>query len=294
MTWLTDPFYFDFFEKGLLAGVLVGAMCGALGTFVILRRMSYIGLGLSYSILGGVAVGFFVGIGLYGGAAAAALLAALLIAVIGRQRGISPDAAIGIVSSSMFALGVAVLSANRTREVNLQNLLFGNILGVQVSDLQLLAVATLLFFAVLFVIYKQLVFMTFDREVASTQGVRTAVMESLFSALIAAVVVSSLRVMGVLLIAAILIIPAAAARILSRTFGRMLVVAAGIGMVTSVAGLYISYYADIASGPAIVLSQTAVFAVALVGALIIGHGRLRSARVTHRAPVESSNQGTAL
>ena len=292
MTWLTDPFFFDFFEKGLLAGVLVGAMCGALGTFVILRRMSYIGLGLSYSILGGVAVGFFIGLGLYGGAVVAALLAALLISIIGRQRGISPDAAIGIVSSSMFALGVAVLSANRTREVNLQNLLFGNILGVQVSDLQLLGVATLMFFAVLFVVYKQLVFMTFDREVASTQGVRTAMMEALFSTLIAAVVVSSLRVMGVLLIAAILIIPAATARILSRTFGRMLVIASAIGIVTAVAGLYISYYANIASGPAIVLSQTSLFAVALVGALVIGQTRVRKARSTHRVVTEpTSKQG---
>ncbi len=282
MNWFTDPFFFDFFEKGLLAGILVGAMCGALGTFVILRRMSYIGLGLSYSILGGVAVGHFIGIGLYGGAAVSALVAALLIALIGRQPGMSPDAAIGIVSSSMFAIGIALLSANRTREVNLQNLLFGNILGVQVGDLQLLAVATVIFFSVLFVVYKQLVFMTFDREVASTQGVRTAALEGLFSALIAAVIVSSLRVMGVLLIAAILIIPAAAARVLTRTFGRMLVVACVIGIVSSVTGLYISYYADIASGPAIVLSQTTVFAVAMVGALLIGQKRLRAARSTHR------------
>jgi ABC-type Mn2+/Zn2+ transport system permease subunit len=281
VTWFTDPFLFDFFGKGLVAGVLVGAMCGALGTFVILRRMSYIGLGLSYSILGGVAVGFFWGLGLYGGAALAALVAAILIALIERRPGLTSDVAIGIVSSSMFALGVAVLSANRTREVNLQNLLFGNILGVQGEDLMLLAAAAIVFFGVLFVTYKKLVFVTFDRDVAATQGVRVALMEMVFSALIAGVIVSSLRVMGVLLIAAILIIPPATARVVSRTFGQMLITSVAIGVATSIAGLYMSYYADIASGPAIVLSQTTVFVVAMVATSLLGVRRMRSARAIH-------------
>ena len=265
MTWLTDPFAFQFFGRALLAGVAVGAMCGALGSFIVVRRMSYIGLGLSYSILGGVAVGFFLGAGLYQGAIVTALLSAFLIDRIRRVKGLHVDAAIGIVSAVLFALGVAVISANRTRELNLENLLFGNVLGVSDADIWLVVTAAIAFAVLLFLFYKPLLFSTFDREVAAIQGVRTGITESLFNVMVAGVIVVSLRVLGVLLIAAVLVLPASFARLLSSSFGRLLAIATTTGIVTAVVGLYISYYADIASGPAIVLVQGSLFAIAAAG-----------------------------
>ena len=277
MSWLIDPFDYEFFVRALLAGITVGAMCGAVGPFILVRRMSYIGLGLSYAILGGVAVGFFLGVGLYVGALATALVSAFLIDRIRRINGLHADAAIGIVSSALFAVGVAVISANRTRELNLENLLFGNVLGVSDGELVLLLGTAAAFTVLVFLYYKPLLFSTFDREVAAIQGVRTGITEALFNLLIAGVVVVSLRVLGVLLIAAVLVLPAAFARLLSWSFGRILGISTMTGVVTAVGGLYISYHADIASGPAIVLVQAGVFTVAAIGSALLQRRRLVAA-----------------
>lgn len=260
MSWITAPFEFGFFPRALLAGVLVGAMCGALGVFVILRRMSYIGRGLSQSVLGGVAVALLVGQGLYVGAAAATVLSALLISWVGRQPGLHTDAGIGIVSTAMFALGVVVLSANRGLEVNMSNLLFGNVLGVAATDLLILAAVAATIAAALIILFKPLVFTTVDTDVASAHGVRTSAMEAFYNLAVAGAVVVSVCVVGVLLIAAALVVPAAAARLLTRSFGPLIALAAFIGTASSVVGLYVSYYANLASGPSIVLTATTVFA----------------------------------
>jgi ABC-type Mn2+/Zn2+ transport system permease subunit len=279
VSWITAPFEFAFFPRALLAGTLVGAMCGSLGVFVVLRRMSYIGHGLSQSILGGVAVALLVGQGLYVGAAAATLLSAVLINWVGRRPGLHTDAGIGIVSTAMFALGVVVLSANRGLEVNMSNLLFGNVLGVTNTDLAVLGVVAAAVAAMLFVLFKPLVFATVDLEVASAHGVRTTAMEIAFNAATAAVVVVSVRVVGVLLIAAALVVPAAAARLVMRSFGPLVAVAALTGAAASLVGLYVSYYANLASGPSIVLTATAAFAV--VAAVTTGTASFAHRRARH-------------
>jgi ABC-type Mn2+/Zn2+ transport system permease subunit/ABC-type Zn uptake system ZnuABC Zn-binding protein ZnuA len=260
---LLDPFAYAFFGRAMLAGVLVGAMCGALSSFVVLRRMSYIGHGLAHAVVGGVGVGVALGVDLYVGAAAATVLSALLIDRVARRRGLHADAAIGIVTTAIFAVGIATLSVVPTR-VNLESLLFGNILGVDRTDLWVAAAIGLLFAGVLVVLYKRLVLTTFDPEVAAVHGVRTGALELAFSLTTAAVVVASVRVLGVLLIAAAVVVPAASARLLTRSFGPMLLLATAIGVASSVVGLYASFHVNVPSGPTIVLAGSLAFTVAFL------------------------------
>jgi ABC-type Mn2+/Zn2+ transport system permease subunit len=269
---LLDPFAYAFFGRAMLAGVLVGAMCGALSSFVVLRRMSYIGHGLAHAVLGGVGVGVAFGVDLYVGAAAATVLSAVLIERVTRRRGLHADAAIGIVTTAIFAIGVAVLSVVPTR-VNIEALLFGNILGVDRADLGVSAAIGLGLALVLLPLYKSLVLTTFDPEVAAVHGVRTGRIELAFSLTTAAVVVASVRVLGVLLIAAAVVVPAASARLLTRSFGVMLLSATAIGIGSSVVGLYASFHVNVPSGPTIVLAGSAFF----VGVFLLTAVRDRTA-----------------
>lgn len=264
MSLLLDPFDFAFFERAMIAAVLVGAVTGALGPFVIVRRMAYIGQGLSQSVLGGVGVGLVYGAGLYVGAVAATIVATLAIYAT-RRRGVPVDTAIGIVASIMFALGVAVISANRDRSLNIQNLLFGNILGVDRNDLILVGVVTAVVVVVLAMFYKQLLATTHNPAVAAAHGVPAGAMEVVFNALLALAVVTALQVLGVLLVAATLLLPAATASLAFGSFGRLTLASIGLGVTTAIVGLYLSYYHDIASGPSIVLTGGAVFVVAALG-----------------------------
>jgi ABC-type Mn2+/Zn2+ transport system permease subunit len=289
-TWLTDPFAYAFFGRAMIAGVLIGAMCGALSVFIVLRRMSYIGHGLAHAVLGGVAVGVVLGQDLYVGAIIATLLAALLIDRISRRRGLHADASIGIVTTAIFAIGVATLSLAPAR-VNIEAVLFGNILGVGRVDLLVATGVGVAFLVVLLVAYKSLVFTTFDPEVAAVHGVRVGTSELLFNLLTAAVVVASVRVLGVLLIAAAVVVPGAFARLVSRSLGVMLIIATAVGVASSVVGLYASYHADVPSGPAIVLTATAFFLVAFVVTAVGGRRRRRAARSAGPVPSPAAARG---
>ncbi|HVL99951.1 MAG TPA: metal ABC transporter permease [Egibacteraceae bacterium] len=274
MTWLAEPLSYAFFVRALAAGVLIGAMCGAVSVFVVLRRMSYIGHGLAHSVLGGVAVGAALGYHHYVGAVVATLVAALLIDRVARQRGLHADAAIGIVTTAMFAAGIAIVSMVPRAGGSTEALLFGSILAVTRADLMMAAGVAAAFAAVLFFLAKPLVFVTFDPEVAAVQGVRAGVMEAVFHLLTAGVIIASVRVLGVLLVAAVVVIPAALARLVTRSIAGMLAVATAVGVVSSVAGLYLSFHAGVPSGPAIVLVGAGLFAAttlaAWAGARLVG------------------------
>jgi manganese/iron transport system permease protein/iron/zinc/copper transport system permease protein len=261
---LTDPFAYAFFGRAMIAGVLVGALCGALSVPIVLKRMSYVGHGLAHSVLGGVAVGVALGADLYIGAVVATVLSAVLIDRVAARRGLHHDAAIGIVTTAAFALGIAVLAIVPTR-LNLEAVLFGNILGVDGRDLVVTAGVALVATAVLFVTYKRLVLVVFDPEVAAVHGVRVRRIELLLNLLTAAVVVASVRVLGALLIAAAVVLPAAGARLVTRSFAGLVATAIALGTAASVLGLYTSYHLDVPSGPAIVLVGTLGFLVAYVG-----------------------------
>ena len=274
-----EPFHYAFFGRAMLAGVLIGAMCGALSVFVVLRRMSYIGHGLAHSVLGGVAVGVALGVDLYIGAVAATVVSALLIDRVTRRRGLHADAAIGIVTTAIFAIGVATLSIVPT-PINVEAMLFGNILGVNTTDLWVAAGVGLAFGVLLLTLYKRLVFVTFDPEVAAVHGVRTGTIELVFSLSTAAVVVASVRVLGVLLIAAAVVIPAAIARMTARSFGVTLLASTAIGILASVIGLFGSFHVNVPSGPTIVLAGSIAFAAVFAITAVTTRARLGRARRT--------------
>ena len=258
MSYFTEPFQYDFFSRALIVSVLIGALAGAIGPFVLVRRMAYIGQGMSQSILGGVALGVMWGLDLYLGAAIAAGVSAGLIYFV-RNRGVPVDTAIGIVASTLFAIGVAVVSSSRDRRLNSANLLFGNVLGVDTKDIILVAVVTAVAAVILFRNYKTLLAVTHNASVAAAHGVKSQVMEVVFSALLAMVVVTALRVLGVLLVAATLLIPAATATLTFRTFKHITIASTCLGISFAVIGLFLSFHRNIASGPAIVLVGATVF-----------------------------------
>ena len=273
MGWLTDPFTsYAFFGRAMLVLVLAGGICGALGAYVVVRRMSYIAHGLSHAVIGGAAVAAVLKINLLVGAAAWAFLSALLIDRVGRRRGLYPDTAIGIVTTTSFALGIAIISSVREVRLNLESLLFGSVLGVTEPDLALAAVVSGVVAAVLVLRYRPLLFTTFDPEVASAHGVPVGRYQTLFALLLTAGIVASMRVLGVLLVAAAVVIPPATARLLTDRFERVLPLAAGLGAASAVPGMYLSWYLDLPSGPAVVLVQAA--GLALAGGGVAARDRL--------------------
>jgi ABC-type Mn2+/Zn2+ transport system permease subunit len=263
MSYLTEPFEYAFFARALIVTVLIGALAGATGPFVLVRRMAYIGQGMSQSILGGVALGVSFGLDLYIGAALSAVLATALIYYV-RNRGLPIDTAIGIVASTLFAVGVAVVSSSRDRRLNTANLLFGNVLGVQTEDIVIVLVVSTIAAVLLFLNYKPLLAATHNYAVASAHGVRSKMMEIMFNALLATVVVTALRVLGVLLVAATLLIPAATATMTFKSFSRITLWSTVLGVAYAVIGLFISFHRNIASGPAIVLVGAVVFVLNLI------------------------------
>ena len=275
---LFKPFEFEFFRNGVIVATLAGALCGVVGCYVVLRNMSYIGHGLSHAIFGGYAVAGLIGINLVLGAGAWGVITALAIGGIVRRRPIGSDAAIGVVTTASFALGLALVQLYGSPGQNADALLFGNVLGVTFADVWLIVAVSI--GAALFIGfgYRQLLFTTFDMEVAKATGVRTGLVDGLLMVLLSATVLATMNVMGVTLIAANLVVPAVVARMLTDSFGRMLGYAGVIGAVSGFVGMNASYHLDVASGPTIVLTAAAFFIVAFVAG---GSLRRRAATVGH-------------
>jgi ABC-type Mn2+/Zn2+ transport system permease subunit len=261
MEFFSEPFQYLFFRNGFAAAVLVGALCGLMGVYIVLRRMSYIGHGLSHSVFGGAVVSFLFGVNFFLGAGAWGFLSAVLINAAGRRRNIGSDAAIGIITTASFALGVALVSKNRSLAKNFEALLFGNILAVDRQDLLVIGAVTAVVSIAVFAAYKQLLFVTFDSDIARLHGVRVSWMDVAFSMALAATIVASLNVVGVTLIAAAIVVPPTTARLLTDSFGKMLLLSTGIGAIGGGLGMFASYHFDVASGAAIVLLLTAVFVI---------------------------------
>jgi manganese/iron transport system permease protein/iron/zinc/copper transport system permease protein len=270
MNLVSEPLAFEFFRQGLAASLLVGALCGMLGVYIVLRRMSYIGHGLSHSVFGGAVIGYVASLNFYLAAGIWGFLSALAINATARRRRIGADAAIGIVTTASFAIGVALISKTRSFTRNFEAALFGNILGVTPVDLLVVALVTLAVAAFILLFYKQLLFLTFDPEVAPIYGVRVGLVDSLFALAMAATIVASINVVGVTLIAATLVIPSTTARLLTDSFGRMIVISTLIGALAGGLGMYVSYWLDVSSGATIVLLEAALFVVTLLAVSIAG------------------------
>lgn len=260
---LLEPFQFEFFRNGTIAAVLVGGLCGLVGVYIVLRGMSYIGHGLSHAIFGGAVVAFIMSWNFYLGAGLWGFLAAILINQTVRRTKINADAAIGVVTTASFAFGVALISRYQRFTRSFDAALFGNVLGVSQQDVWVIVGVTLLVSSVIFFMYKQLLFTTFDAEVAKVYGVHTEWVDTLFALVLAATLIASMQILGVTLISAALVIPAISARLLTDSFNRMIVLSTVIGALTGLIGMYISFYVDVASGATIVLLQATVFGLIL-------------------------------
>lgn len=261
---LVEPFQFEFFRNGTIVAVLVGGLCGLIGVYIVLRGMSYIGHGLSHAIFGGAVVAFVMSWNFYLGAGMWGFLAAVLINQTVRHTKINADAAIGVITTASFAVGVAFISRYRRFTQSFDAALFGNILGVTTADVWVVAGVTLMVAIAIFFLYKQLLFMTFDAEVARVYGVKTEWIDTLFALILAAALIASMQILGVTLIAAALVIPAITARLLTDSFNRMILLSICIGALSGLIGMYLSFYIDVASGASIVLLQAGLFSLALV------------------------------
>jgi len=264
MTWLTEPLHYAFFVRGLLVGMLLGITCGALGCFVVLRGMAFIGDAMAHSVLPGVVIAYLLGVNIIAGAFVTGLLAALLISAISRTEQVHEDTAIGIVFTGAFALAIVLISRTQGYVRDLTHFLFGNILGVAPSDLIIALVVTVVVLASLFLWYRELMISSFDHTHAQVIGLRLHWLHMGLMALLALTIVSGIQAVGVVLIASLLVTPAATARLLTDRLNRMIGLAALLGSGAILVGLYASYYVRVASGGAVVLTSTLIFLLVLI------------------------------
>ena len=272
------PFEYEFFRNGFFAAVVVGALCGFIGVYVVLRRMSYIGHGLAHAIFGGAVLSYAMNVNFYIGAGLWALFAGWLIYLISHRRWVGADAAIGVVTTSSFALGVAIVSTYRSFTRNIEAALFGNILGITQKDLSIVVLIALMVFAALIMLRRQLLFATFDPEVASAYGVSTGKIDLIFITLLAVTVLASTQILGVTLVAAAMVIPPVIARYLTNRFQRLLILSPLIGILCGAVGMYLSFYLDVSSAATIVLTAAALFFVLEILSWFRQQQRTRSPR----------------
>jgi manganese/iron transport system permease protein len=262
IAWLLEPFSYSFMQRGLLEVLMVGILCAVMGTYVVLRSMAFLGDALAHAVLPGVAIAYLIGGNLTAGALIAALLIALGIGVFSNRGMIKEDTAIGILFTASLSLGVALISTIRTYAVDLSHILFGNLLGVSATDLWLtgsLGLATLL---VILIFYKPFLIISFDPVLAATLRLPISALRNLMLVLLAVTIVVSMQTVGVGLVSAMLVTPAATAYLLVRRLPSMMALSAFFGAFASLAGLYLSFYLNISSGAAIVLTATTFFFIA--------------------------------
>lgn len=285
---ILEPLGYTFFLKGLFVAGLSGALLGFIGVYIVLRGMSYIGHGLSHSIFGGFAAVqlfatqfYILGAGLWG------IASALAINAVSKRSRLGADAAIGVITTASFALGVALFARFGSSGPSFENALFGSILGISVEQIVGLVAVSLLAVIFVFVRYRALLFTTFDPDVANVSGVRVGRVEAQLMIILSLSILATLTVIGVTLVAAMLVIPAVVARMLTDSFSRMLAWSTAVGTVSGLVGMYVSYYAEVPSGTMIVLVGTAIFLV--VFAFAGSARRRKSAGLdAHMEPVPSS------
>lgn len=261
---LVAPLRYPFMVRGLLASLMVGSLSAVVGTYVVLRGMAFFGDALAHAILPGVAVAYLLEINLVWGALGMGLLTAVGIGYLSQQGRVKEDTAIGIIFAASFALGVALLSTVQSYSVDLTHILFGNVLGVSNADLRLIVGLGLVILLTIVLFYKELLVISFDPILATTLRLPLTALHYLLLVLIALTIVVSIQTVGVALLVAMLVTPAATAYLLTHRLWQMMIIGAVIGVLSSVTGLYLSFYVNVASGPAVVLVCTAFFLLALL------------------------------
>jgi len=264
MTFLTEPLAYEFFLRALAASAVVGLVCAVVGTYMVLRGLAFMGDALSHAAFPGVVAAYLLGAPFYLGATVAAVGTSLAIGWITRHGRIRGDTAIGVLFAGMFALGVFLFSTIPNYVGDLFGFLFGQVLGISSTDLITLTILGIVVLAIVAVFWKELLYSTFDPLGAGASGLPVAALEYLFLGLIAMTIVISLQTVGIILVVAMLVTPAATAQLLTNRFSRLILVASAIGIVAPAIGLYISYWTNTASAALIVLVETAAFLLALL------------------------------
>jgi ABC-type Mn2+/Zn2+ transport system permease subunit len=262
--WFLEPLSYAFLQRGLLAALMVGVLCSVIGCYIVLRSMAFLGDAMAHAVLPGVAVAYLLGRNLTLGALAAALVVALGVGLFSRRGMIKEDTAIGVLFAAALSLGVVMISSIRTYAVDLSHILFGNVLGVSTLDLWLTAGLGILILVLIFVFYRPFLVISFDPVLAATLRMRVGLYNNLLLILLALTIVISMQTVGVGLVAAMLVTPAATAYLLVRRLPAMMAISALIGGVSSLIGLFASYHLNVASGAAIVLTTTAFFLLAFL------------------------------
>ena len=268
MPYLLEPLQYEFMQRGMIAAILVGVLCAVVGTYVVLRGMAFFGDALAHTILPGIALGYLLMGGarepLFWWALGTAVVAALGIGAISKNSEIKEDTAIGIIFAGMFALGIALISTVRSYAVDLSHFLFGDVLSVSSQSLWLIVIFGAAVLLAVFALYKEFLTLSFDPILATTLRLPVGLLNNLLLALIAVTVAVSLQTVGVALMVAMLVTPAATAYLLTQRLSRMMMLAALFASLAGIIGLYLSYYLSIASGAAIVLTATVFFLLAFL------------------------------
>jgi len=276
---LTDPLAYGFMQRGLMAAVLVGIVCAVMGAFVVLKGLAFIGDAVSHAAFPGLVIAFMLGIPLYIGGSIAAVATALGIAWVARRSGLRFDTAVGVLFAGTFAFGVLLFSTLDGYTTDLLGYLLGNVLGISAADLIQLGLLSVIVLSVVGVLRKELLYATFDPLGAAASGLRVGALEYLLLGLLGITIVISIQAVGIIMVVAMLVTPAATAQLLVSRFDRLMLVAIVIAGVSAVSGLYLSFYWNFASGATIVLIETLFFALALLGGPRTGVLRRR-----HRGP----------
>jgi len=255
---------------------IAGGLCGLLGVFVVLRGMSYIGHGLSHAVFGGAAASAVMGINFFIGAGVWGIISGVLIGRIARKRLIGADAAIGVVTTASFALGLALLNRYGQAQKSIEAVLFGSVLGVKPIDILAVVLVTVLTVVLILAFYRALLFATFDPEVAEVSGVRVAWVEALLMAMLSLTILVTMRVIGTLLISAMLVIPASTARMLTNSFARMLWISPLIGAASAFLGMNVAYHTNTSASAMIILVGASAFTCVYFGSGVRGRRRMAS------------------
>lgn len=262
---LIEPLQYSFMQRSLIIAVLVGIICAIVGSYLMVQRLALLGDAISHSVLPGLAIAFMIGADIFVGAFIAGVLSTLIIALIRTRSPIKEDAAMGIVFSAFFALGITLITIiQKDNKIDLNHFLFGNILGVTASEVRNTAIISAVVVTVVVLLYKELLFYTFDPLGAQAAGLPVNLLNFGLMVLIALTIVASLTAVGVILVLALLITPGATAYLLVKKLNQMMILGATIGVAASISGMYISYFYNLPSGPAIVLVASGFFILALL------------------------------
>jgi manganese/iron transport system permease protein len=256
---LLEPLQYAFVQRALVAAVLVALVCASVGVFVVLRGLAFLGDAIAHAAFPGVVIAFLLKINIVIGGSIAAVASALVIGAVARRSGLKEDTAIGVVFSGMFAVGIVLFSSIRTYTGDLLGILFGDVLGVSADQLTLAAITAAIVLVALWVIWRQLVFVSFDPIGAAAAGLNTLRYDTLLLGLIGLSIAVSVQIVGVVLVVAMLVTPAATARLLAQDLRGLVVGALVVAVASSIAGIWLSYYVNAASGGTIVLVATTLF-----------------------------------